>query len=103
MALIVSRAILFLILALAFGIATVFPEQKLPVYILFTLFVVVAIVSNVWLTHQNVKKHIIKFDKRVAYFLGVLSGVFYIGIVIYGATIIGYYNFISFIIFTISI
>lgn len=103
MVLIVSRAILFLILALAFGIATVFPEQKLPVYILFTLFVVVAIVSNVWLTHQNVKKHIIKFDKRVAYFLGVLSGVFYIGIVIYGATIIGYYNFISFIIFTISI
>lgn len=68
MALIVSRAILFLILVLAFGIATVFPEQKLPVYILFTLFVVVAIVSNVWLTHQNVKKHIIKFDKRVAYF-----------------------------------
>lgn len=57
MALIVSRAILFLILVLAFGIATVFPEQKLPVYILFTLFVVVAIVSNVWLTHQNVKKH----------------------------------------------
>lgn len=55
MALIVSRAILFLILVLAFGIATVFPEQKLPVYILFTLFVVVAIVSNVWLTHQNVK------------------------------------------------
>ena len=55
MALIVSRAILFLILALALGIATVFPEQKLPVYILFTLFVVVAIVSNVWLTHQNVK------------------------------------------------
>ncbi|HEH3111807.1 TPA: hypothetical protein SGT87_003191, partial [Staphylococcus aureus] len=51
MALIVSRAILFLILVLAFGIATVFPEQKLPVYILFTLFVVVAIVSNVWLTH----------------------------------------------------
>lgn len=37
MALIVSRAILFLILALALGIATVFPEQKLPVYILFTL------------------------------------------------------------------
>lgn len=70
MALIVSRAILFLILVLAFGIATVFPEQKLPVYILFTLFVVVAIVSNVWLTHQNVKKHIIKFDKRVAYFFG---------------------------------
>nr|WFO00861.1 hypothetical protein PEB16_11335 [Staphylococcus aureus] len=69
MALIVSRAVLFLILALAFGIAPVFPEQKLPVYILFTLFVVVAIVSNVWLTHQNVKKHIIKFDKRVAYFL----------------------------------
>ncbi|HDA5840269.1 TPA: hypothetical protein O5L25_001726 [Staphylococcus aureus] len=103
MALIVSRAILFLILVLAFGIATVFPEQKLPVYILFTLFVVVAIVSNVWLTHQNVKKHIIKFDKRVAYFLGVLSGVFYIGIVIYGSTIIGYYNFISFIIFAISI
>nr|WFO07139.1 hypothetical protein P9A63_11435 [Staphylococcus aureus] len=68
MALIVSRAVLFLILALAFGIAPVFPEQKLPVYILFTLFVVVAIVSNVWLTHQNVKKHIIKFDKRVAYF-----------------------------------
>lgn len=32
MALIVSRAILFLILALAFGIATVFPEQKLPLY-----------------------------------------------------------------------
>ena len=30
MALIVSRAILFLILALAFGIVTVFPEQKLP-------------------------------------------------------------------------
>ncbi len=44
MALIVSRAVLFLILALAFGIAPVFPEQKLPVYILFTLFVVVAIV-----------------------------------------------------------
>ncbi|HDG2758000.1 TPA: hypothetical protein PCW57_001119 [Staphylococcus aureus] len=103
MALIVSRAVLFLILALAFGIAPVFPEQKLPVYILFTLFVVVAIVSNVWLTHQNVKKHIIKFDKRVAYFLGVLSGVFYIGIVIYGSTIIGYYNYISFIIFAISI
>ncbi|HDG6001786.1 TPA: hypothetical protein PF653_001773 [Staphylococcus aureus] len=102
-ALIVSRAILFLILALAFGIATVFPEQKLPLYIVFTLFVVVAIVSNVWLTHQNVKKNIIKFNKRVAYFLGVLSGVFYIGIVIYGATIIGYYNFISFIIFAISI
>ena len=55
MALIVSRAILFLILALAFGIATVFPEQKLPLYIVFTLFVAVAIVSNVWLTHQNVK------------------------------------------------
>ncbi|HDD0314197.1 TPA: hypothetical protein O9445_002018 [Staphylococcus aureus] len=103
MALIVSRAILFLILALAFGIATVFPEQKLPLYIVFTLFVVVAIVSNEWLTHQNVKKNIIKFNKRVAYFLGVLSGVFYIGIVIYGATIISYYNFISFIIFAISI
>ncbi|MDQ7183631.1 hypothetical protein RCF45_02740, partial [Staphylococcus aureus] len=44
MALIVSRAILFLILALAFGIATVFPEQKLPLYIVFTLFVAVAIV-----------------------------------------------------------
>lgn len=38
MALIVSRAILFLILALVFGIATVFPEQKLPIYILFILF-----------------------------------------------------------------
>ncbi|SPZ96762.1 membrane spanning protein [Staphylococcus aureus] len=87
MALIVSRAILFLILALALGIATVFPEQKLPVYILFTLFVVVAIVSNVWLTHQNVKKHIIKFDKHVAYFLGVLSGLLYIGFVIYTLTI----------------
>lgn len=103
MALIVSRAILFLILVLAFGIATVFPEQKLPLYIVFTLFVAVAIIMNVWFTHQNVKKHIIKFDKRVAYFLGVLSGVFYIGIVIYGSTIIGYYNFISFIIFAISI
>lgn len=48
MALIVSRAILFLILALAFGIATVFPEQKLPLYIVFTLFVAVAIIMNVW-------------------------------------------------------
>lgn len=46
MALIVSRAILFLILALAFGIATVFPEQKLPLYIVFTLFVAVAIIMN---------------------------------------------------------
>lgn len=55
MALIVSRAILFLILALAFGIATVFPEQKLPLYIVFTLFVAVAIIMNVWFTHQNVK------------------------------------------------
>lgn len=37
MALIVSRAILFLILALAFGIATVFSEQKLPLYIIHTV------------------------------------------------------------------
>ncbi|HDJ2903743.1 TPA: hypothetical protein PP434_000273 [Staphylococcus aureus] len=103
MVLVISRVILFVIIALALGITTVFPEQKLLLYIVFTLFVAVAIVSNVWLTHQNVKKHIIKFDKRVAYFLGVLSGVFYIGIVIYGSTIIGYNNFISFIIFAISI
>lgn len=95
MALIVSRAILFLILALALGIATVFPEQKLPVYILFTLFVVVAIVSNVWLTHQNVKKH-------VAYFLGVISGLLYIGFVIYTLTI-GSYDVLPIIIFAISI
>lgn len=90
MALIVSRAILFLILALAFGIATVFPEQKLPLYIVFTLFVAVAIVSNVWFTHQNVKKHIIKFNKYVAYFLSFVSGLLYIGFVIYTLTIGSY-------------
>ena len=76
MALIVSRAILFLILALAFGIATVFPEQKLPLYIVFTLFVTVAIIMNVWFTHQNVKKHIIKFNKYVAYFYPLSQGYF---------------------------
>ncbi|HFN9468387.1 TPA: hypothetical protein ACHHTV_000023 [Staphylococcus aureus] len=102
MALIVSRAILFLILALAFGIATVFPEQKLPLYIVFTLFVVVAIVSNVWLTHQNVKKNIIKFNKYVAYFLAFVSGLLYIGFVIYTLTI-GSYDVLPIIIFAISI
>ena len=102
MALIVSRAILFLILALAFGIATVFPEQKLPLYIVFTLFVAVAIVSNVWLTHQNVKKHIIKFNKYVAYFLSFVSGLLYIGFVIYTLTI-GSYDVLPIIIFAISI
>ncbi|HCU7443009.1 TPA: hypothetical protein O5F79_001705 [Staphylococcus aureus] len=100
MALIVSRAILILILALAFGIVTVFPEQKLPLYILFTLFVVVAIVSNVWLTHQNVKKNIIKFNKYVAYFLAL--GLLYIGFVIYTLTI-GTYDVLPIIIFAISI
>ncbi|MCQ1406933.1 hypothetical protein NNJ02_05210 [Staphylococcus aureus] len=102
MALIVSRAILILILALAFGIVTVFPEQKLPLYILFTLFVVVAIVSNVWLTHQNVKKNIIKFNKYVAYFLAFVSGLLYIGFVIYTLTI-GTYDVLPIIIFAISI
>ncbi|CAA3713763.1 Putative membrane spanning protein [Staphylococcus aureus] len=102
MALIVSRAILFLILALAFGIATVFPEQKLPLYIVFTLFVAVAIVSNVWFTHQNVKKHIIKFNKYVAYFLSFVSGLLYIGFVIYTLTI-GSYDVLPIIIFAISI
>ncbi|HDK3684936.1 TPA: hypothetical protein PR889_002860, partial [Staphylococcus aureus] len=102
MALIVSRAILFLILALAFGIATVFPEQKLPLYIVFTLFVAVAIASNVWFTHQNVKKHIIKFNKYVAYFLSFVSGLLYIGFVIYTLTI-GSYDVLPIIIFAISI
>ncbi|MGT0202641.1 hypothetical protein ACVNPX_13125 [Staphylococcus aureus] len=103
MALIVSRAILFLILALAFGIATVFPEQKLPLYIVFTLFVAVAIVSNVWFTHQNVKKHIIKFNKYVAYFFILcISGLLYIGFVIYTLTI-GSYDVLPIIIFAISI
>lgn len=101
MALIVSRAILFLILALAFGIATVFPEQKLPLYIVFTLFVAVAIIMNVWFTHQNVKKHIIKFNK-FAYFLSFVSGLLYIGFVIYTLTI-GSYDVLPIIIFAISI
>lgn len=102
MALIVSRAILFLILALAFGIVTVFPEQKLPLYIVFTLFVAVAIIMNVWFTHQNIKKHIIKFNKYVAYFLAFVSGLLYIGFVIYTLTI-GSYDVLPIIIFAITI
>ncbi|HHW7841346.1 TPA: hypothetical protein ACU25N_001232 [Staphylococcus aureus] len=102
MALIVSRAILFLILALAFGIASAFPEQKLPLYIVFTLFVAVAIIMNVWFTHQNIKKHIIKFNKYVAYFLAFVSGLLYIGFVIYTLTI-GSYDVLPIIIFAISI
>ncbi|HIA6717453.1 TPA: hypothetical protein ACWRPH_000723 [Staphylococcus aureus] len=102
MALIVSRAILFLILALAFGIATVFPEQKLSLYIVFTLFVAVAIIMNVWFTHQNIKKNIIKFNKYVAFFLAFVSGLLYIGFVIYTLTI-GSYDVLPIIIFAISI
>lgn len=62
----------------------------------------VAIVSNVWLTHQNVKKHIIKFKKYVAYFLASVSGLLYIGFVIYTLTI-GSYDVLPIIIFAISI
>ncbi len=62
----------------------------------------VAIVSNVWLTHQNVKKNIIKFNKYVAYFLAFVSGLLYIGFVIYTLTI-GTYDVLPIIIFAISI
>lgn len=35
MVLVISRVILFVIIALALGITTVFPQQKLPLYIIY--------------------------------------------------------------------
>ncbi|BCN89233.1 hypothetical protein [Staphylococcus argenteus] len=102
MVLIISRVILFMIIALALGVMTAFPEQKLPLYIVFTLFVAVAIIMNVWFTHQNIKKNIIKFNKYVAYFLAFVSGLLYVGFVIYLLTI-GGYDVLPTIIFAISI
>ncbi|CDR64019.1 TPA: hypothetical protein RRM88_001901 [Staphylococcus argenteus] len=102
MVLIISRVILFMILALALGVMTAFPEQKLPLYIVFTLFVAVAIIMNVWFTHQNIKKNIIKFNKYVTYLLAFVSGLLYVGFVIYPLTI-GGYDVLPTIIFAISI
>lgn len=51
---------------------------------------------------KNVKKHIIKFNKYVAYFLSFVSGLLYIGFVIYTLTI-GSYDVLPIIIFAISI
>lgn len=101
MVLIVFRVILFLILALVLGIETAFSEQKMPVYILFILFVALAIFMNVWITHKNIKENKIKFNKHVAYFLGVVSGLLYIGFYIYALTI-GDYDLIPIIILIIS-
>ncbi|MBE5663460.1 hypothetical protein HU000_03195 [Staphylococcus sp. SS60] len=102
MVLVISRVILFVIIALALGITTVFPQQKLPLYILFTLFVAVAIVMNVWFTHQNIKKNIIKFNKYIAYFLAFVSGLLYVGFVIYPLAI-GSYDVLPIFIFAINI
>ena len=90
-----------MILALAFGIVTVFPEQKLPLYIVFTLFVAVAIIMNVWFTHQNIKSISLSLT-NTSHTFSLCLRLLYIGFVIYTLTI-GSYDVLPIIIFAISI